>query len=401
MKINEKRVISYLIVVVPLILVLTASFFITTFYIEKVNAYFKKVKEISIAEHIESKKVKSEIWVEQLSLLFDYKNNRLVDGIKIELKQSVDMAYDNARYIYEKYDAKKSTKEIKERIIDSQMAFSTSRNPVFMTSFSGDNILSRSLKLSQKNMIAYEDANYRSIILEEIQKVRKHQDGFLESDFYERGQSYITYVKNLNIYDYYIGSSTNVEVQRAFLKSELLEMLKSIPMDRADFMGLYDAKEPIFISQKMSLFLGDDSLAFISTNLSKEPKWYKDTLDNFYYHSKYYEPLDWYLIYGFETSKISEQELQKQNQLEQMLDDELEFILSASAAIVVFIAILSLLFSRKINSIFLEYQDEIQAITDELESLNESLEQRVADGLKDQRLKSEQVIIKAKSEKVL
>ncbi|EQB39824.1 histidine kinase [Sulfurimonas hongkongensis] len=396
MKINEKRVISYLIVVVPLALVLTASFFITTFYIEKVNAYFIKVKEISIAEHIESKKAKSEIWVDQLNLLFDYKNNRLVDGIKAELKHSVDMAYDSARYIYEKYYSKKSTRDIKQRIIDSQMAFNTSKNPVFMVSFNGDNILPRSLKLAQKNILAYEDANHRAIILEEIQKVRKHQEGFLESDFYEQYQSYITYVKNLNMYDYYIGSSTNVEMQRDSLKSELLKMLKSIPMDRADFMGLYDAKEPILISKKMSSFLGDDSFALISANLSKEPKWYKDTLDNFYYYSKYYEPLDWYLVYGFDTSKMSKKELQKQNELEKMLDDELDFILSASAAIVIFVVVLSLLLSRKINRIFLEYQDEVQERADELERLNESLEQRVADGLKDQRQKDKMLIQQSK-----
>jgi len=396
MKINEKRVISYLIVVVPLALVLTASFFITTFYIDKVNAYFKKVKEISIAEHIESKKAKSEIWVDQLNLLFDYKTNRLADGIKTELKQSVDMAYDSARYIYEKYDMKKSAREIKERIIDSQMAFNAGKSPIFMVSFNGENILPRSLKLSQKNIIAYEDANHRAIILEEIQKARKYQEGFLESDFYEQKQSYITYVKNLNIYDYYIGSSINVENKRDSLKSELLEMLKSIPMDRADFMGLYEAKEPIFLSKKMSSYLGDNSLEFISTNLSEESKWHKDTLDNFYYYSKYYEPLDWYLVYGFETSKMSKKELEKQNQLEQMLDNELDFILSASAAIVIFVVVLSLLLSRKINGIFLEYQDEVQRRADELEKLNESLEQRVADGLREQRQKDKMLIQQSK-----
>ncbi len=396
MKINEKRVISYLIVVVPLALVLTASFFITTFYIDKVNAYFKAVKEISIAEHIESKKAKSEIWVDQLNLLFDYKTNRLVDNIKTELKSSVDTAYDSARYIYEKYDGKRPIIEIKERVIDSQMAFNTSKNPIFMASFNGDNILPRSPELSQKNIIAYADANHRAVILEEIQKVRKHQEGFLKSDLYEKNQSYITYVKNLNIYNYYIGSSTNIEAKRYSLKSELLEMLKSIPMDRADFMGLYDGNNPIFLSKKMEEYLGDDLLKNICESLSKEPKWNKDTLDNFHYYSKYYEPLNWYLVYGFETSKMSKQELQKQNKLEKMLDDELEFILSASAAIVIFVVILSLLLSRKINHIFLEYQDEVQTRADELERLNQSLEQRVSDGLRAQRQKDKMLIQQSK-----
>lgn len=396
MKKNEKRVISYLIVLVPLALVLTASFFITSFYIEKVNAYFQKVKEISIAEHIESKKAKGEIWVDQLNLLFDYKNNRLIDNIKTELKQSVDMAYDSARYIYEKYSVKKSSREIKELIVDSQMAFNTGKTPIFMADFTGENILPRSPKLSQKNIIAYADANNRAVILEEIQKARKHQEGYLESDFYEQNQSYITYVKNLNIENYYIGSSTNVEKERDSLKAELLEMLKSIPMDRADFMGLYDDRKTIFLSKKMKEYLGDESLEVISKNLSKEPKWHKDKVDDFYYYSKYYEPLDWYLVYGFEISKMSKKELQKQKELELMLDNELKFIITASASIVIFVVILSLLLSRKINRIFLEYQDEVQTRADELKRLNESLEQRVIDGLRAQRQKDKMLIQQSK-----
>ena len=398
MKINEKRVIRYLIVLVPLALVLTASFFITTFYIEKVNAYFHKVKELSIKEHVESKKAKSEIWVKQLNLLFDYKNNRVEEDIKKELKTRVDMAYKSARYIYEKYVGKKSKKEIKERIIDAlnQMTYNIQQDYIFINDFIGNNILSRSSLLSQKNISAYEDVDGRAIVLEEIQKVIKDDEGFLESNFYTGSGKQIILVKNLDMYNWYIGSSTNVLQKRENLKSTLLSMVQSIPMDSADFMGLYDNKEPIFLSKKMRTFLGDESINVISENLSKEPTWYKDKVDGFYYYSKYYEPLDWYLVYGFEISKMSKQELEKKTKLEEMLDKELAFIMKASASIVVFVVILSLLLSRKINHIFSQYQIEVQKRTDELEKLNESLEQRVFDGLKAHRQKDKMLIQQSK-----
>ncbi|WP_415397564.1 cache domain-containing protein [Sulfurimonas sp. CS5] len=398
MKINEKRIIPYLIVVVPLALVLTASFFITTFYIEKVNAYFHHIKERSIKEHIESKKAKSEIWVEQLNLLFDYKNNRVDEDIKAQLQTRVDMAYKSARYIYEKYEEKKGKYEIKERIVDAlnQMTYSTKKDYIFIADFSGNTILSRSSLLNQKNISAYADVDGRSIILEEIQKVRKSGEGFLESNFYAGAGKQIILVKDLDMYNWYIGSSTNVLQKREALKSILLGMVQSIPMDSADFMGLYDDRKPIFISKKMQIYLGDESLKVISENLSKEPTWYKDKLDGYYYYSKYYEPLDWHLIYGFDISKMSIKELKKQTELEEMLDRELEFIIKASASIVIFIVILSLLLSRKINKIFSQYQLEVQKRTDELEKLNESLEQRVIDGLKAHRQKDKMLIQQSK-----
>ena len=386
MKLNEK-IIPYLIVVVPLALVLTASFFITTFYLDKVSTYFHNAKEHSIKEHIDSKKAKSEMWVKQLNLLFDYKNNRVEEDIKRELQTRVDMAYKSARYIYEKYKSKKSKRDIKQRIKDTlnQMTYSANRDYIFMADFKGNNILSRSERLNQKNISAYEDADGRAIVLEEIQKVRRRGEGFLESNFYKGAGKEVILVKNLDIYDWYIGSSINVLEKKESLKSKLLNMVQSLPMDSADFMGLYDDKKAIFLSKKAKDILGDKSFELISKTLSEKSTWHKDKLDGYYYYSKYYEPLDWHLVYGFEITKMSEKELKKQTELEEMLDDELEFIIKVSASIVIFVVILSLLLSRKINQIFSHYQEEVQKRTDELEQLNESLEQRVSDELKARR----------------
>jgi C4-dicarboxylate-specific signal transduction histidine kinase len=173
-------------------------------------------------------------------------------------------------------------------------------------------------------------------------------------------------------------------------------MLESIPMDSVDYMSLYDGDKTIFLSHKMKNFFTDEKLKMFKNNLSKQSKWYESKVDNYYYYSKYYKPLDWYLVYGFEILNMSKKELQKQHDLEVMLDGELEFITKVSASIVMFVIILSLLLSRKLNKIFSQYTQEVKQRRDELESLNESLEQRVLEELKAHRQKDRMLIQQSK-----
>ncbi len=380
MKIKATKLIPYIIVIIPLFLVLIASFIITTFYLDKVTNYFNSAKERSMKENIEAKKNKSEIWTSQLSILFDYKYNRVQEEIKKELNSRVDIAYNTAINIYEKYKSSERDRKIKERIIDSlsSMEWNDKKNYISIRDFNGDSVLSLNNSADNRKSASYSDADGRAIILEEIQTARKSNTGFIQSRAYSNGKKEIILVKNLGIFNWYISSSIHVIQREEDIKRSLLEMLRSIPVDKFDFMGLYDAKKAIFLSSKMRDTLGSDSLAVISETLSKEPKWYKDNIDGYYYYSQYYKPLDWYIVYGFDNSIMSKKEIKKQEDLEKLLDSELDFIIKSSAAIVFFVVILSLLLSRKINRIFTQYQEEVQASTDKLVKLNESLEQRVS-----------------------
>lgn len=380
MKIKATKLIPYIIVIIPLSLVLIASFIITTFYLDKVTNYFNSAKERSMKENIESKKGKSEMWTSQLSLLFDYKYNRVNEEIKKELTSRVNIAYNTARNIYEKYKHSESDWKIKERIIDSlsSMEWNEKKNYISIRDFKGNPVLSLNRSVENRKLASYSDADGRAIILEEIQIARKKNVGFIQSRAYSNGKKEVVLVRTLGIFDWYISSSIHVIQREEDLKSSLLEMLQSIPVDKFDFMGLYDDQKAIFLSSKMRETLGSDSLSVISETLSKEPKWYEDTIDGYYYYSKYYKPLNWHIVYGFDTSIMSKEEIKKQEDLEKLLDNELDFIVKSSASIIFFVVILSLLLSRKINEIFMRYQKEVQARTDELVKLNESLEQRVS-----------------------
>ena len=398
MKINIRTLIPYLIVIVPLALVLTASFFITTFYLEKVATYFNSAKERSFKEHIDTKKGKSEMWSKQLNLLFDYKYSRVQSSVEQELKARIDIAYKSSRYIYDKYKGNKSSTNIKERIIDalSHMNYGDNENYIFITDYKGNSVLLGNQEIEKKTLTRYLDAEIRSIILEEIQMVRKNGEGFLYSTSSVDNSKEIILVKSLGAYDWFIGTVIKVKDREKVLKSSLLDMVKSIPVESSDFIALYDDKKEIYLSSKINNEFDADDLNALSSSLSMSLGWNKNIVDGYYYYDSYYEPMNWHLIYGFDTASMSVTEMQKQKALNEVLDSEFEFILKASATIVFFVVILSLLLSRKINEIFKQYQQEVEKRSDELEILNKSLEQRVQSEIKVHRQKEKMLIQQSK-----
>jgi len=398
MRVNEKKLVSYLIVLMPLTLVLIASFFISTFYLEKVTNYFNSAKERAIKEHIKSKQAKSEIWIQQLNLLFDYKYKRIDENIAMELNSSVDGAYSSAHFIYDKYKNRRSSKEIKERILDalSQLHLGGESTELFITDFNANAILSSQSKKLQKNLSLYADADGRSITLEEIQLVQKYGEGTISSRYADKDALERIRVKNLGIFDWFIGSSLNVDKEYEKLKLTLFDMIKGIPLERTDFIALYDGSKELYFSPNMIDFFGDKPSIVIPKQLSKESKWYKDKQHEYYYYAQYNEALSWHLIYGFEIASMSQQELQKQKDLEEMLDSELSLIVKASIIIVLLVVILSLLLSRRVNAIFQEYQQEVETRTSELENLNASLKHLVFDEVQAHRQKDKMLIQQSK-----
>jgi len=373
MKINSQKVIPYLIVVVPLVLVLSVSFFITSFYINKVTNYFEQAKENSIKDYIGTQKVGSELLTKQLVLLFEYTNNRVEPEIKKELKKEIDLADKIAKKIYNKYKNKKSKKEIEQRIKDtlSEIVYNDKEEYIFITDYEANAILNGS-HLPDIDISLYRDADNRAIILEEIQKVRKYKEGYIYSRLKKSQEEEIIFVKDLGIYDWYIGSSILIKTKRERLKGKLLEMIKSIPIEGSEFIGVFEDDKRLYMSDRFTIEV---------SKLTKDEKWHKHEIEDYYYFSKYYKEFNWTIVHGFNTTKMSTKAKAKYKKLEEMLADEYTFILKVSAFIVLIIAILSLFLSLKINNIFKNYQIEVENRARELEELNNSLERRVQEEL--------------------
>jgi signal transduction histidine kinase len=395
---DKTKLLPKLIIVIPSLLVLVVGFFMGTFYIDKLEQHFEQARKNSINEYIVNKKKETQTWVNQLQSLFQYKSNSIEDSIKQELKIRVDLAYESANYIYDKYKNSKSKEDIKNRIKDAllKMSFNDKKNYIFISSFEGNSILSGSREPKSENILAYTDADGRSIVLEEITKVRKHKEGYIKSRHYKGGGYKTIYVKDLGFYNWYIGSSIFDMQQLEYVKKESLDIIRSSPIQQNDFMIIYEDKKPIYLSPKIRNNLGDESLEMIQSKLSKESYWYEENIGGYLYYSKYFEAYDWHIVYGFNISKMSESELKKQQEIQSLVNKELEFMRNISIIIVVLVLVLSVLLSRAINHMFLSYQEDVKSRQQQLEFLNASLEQRVARELHNLRQKDKMLIQKAK-----
>ena len=382
---STRKIIPYLIVIVPLLLVLTLSFFMSTFYINKVRGYFEQAKVNSLGDYIDLQKSQSQQTTKQLTLLFEYTKNRVEPLIKKELQAKVELAYKTATNIHDKYKKAQRKKVTQGQIKDAlyAMVFNDSNNFIFMTDYNANAVINGS-HLEMKNITEYLDADYRSIVLEEIQKVRRRGAGFLESRRAKNGEKEIIYVKDLGFYKWYVGSSIIVKSKEDKLKSDLLEMIKSMPIESSDFIALFDAKQKLYGSNDFTL------------SQREADGWYEDKKSNLYYYVKYYKDFDWYVVHGFNTSEMSTKAKEKFKNLEIMLDKELSFIVKASAFIVLITVVLSLLLSLKINRIFKTYQEDVKRHQDELEELNSSLEVRVEEEVKAHREKDKLLTQSAK-----
>ena len=385
MKIKATTVIPYLIVIVPLALVLSVSFFISSFYINKVTNYFAQAKENSINDYIDLQKAQSELKVNQLILLFEYTNNRVEPAIKKELKSKVDIAYNIAHEIDSKY--KKKKKIAKQRVKDAlyELVSDNEYDTIFITDYRANAILLGS-HLEDENIAQYLDKDSRSIVYEEIQKVRRHGEGFISS-MRDSGDKEIIYVKNLDLYNWYIGSSILVKSKRKKIESNLLDMIKSMPVDKSEFVGVYQDGEKLYQS--------DDAKIFIN-GLNADGQWHKHQVKDYYFYSRYFKEFNWTLVYGFDTTMMSRSAQNKHVELKKMLTKELDFILKVSVGIILFITLLSLLFSLKINKIFKNYQKEVESREEELEQLNNSLFVRVDQEVKSHREKEKMLTQSAK-----
>jgi len=372
MKLSEKKIIPYLIVIAPLALVLLASYIMSSFYLKKVETYFNSAKERSLDEIISTRKESAELYAKQINLLFDYKYSRVEENAKRELNARIDVAYKTACYIYEKYKGKKSNKNIKERIVDvlGHMKYGEHENYVFITDYSANSVLLGTQNIEKKNLASFIDADYRSIVLEEIQKVRRHKEGFIKSREAKTLDEEMILVKDLGAFHWFIGTSIKFKTKAKEIKTRLLDMVQSLPVDKLNFVLLFDENKNIISTKKEQGKLHDNELDIIKKSLSKKQVWYEDKHHNYYYLTSYYEPLHWYFIYGFEISDFSVKEIQKQKDLAKVLATEYDFISKVSVIIVIFVLMLSLLLSLRVRKVLKTCQKEMQIKEKELQEYN-------------------------------
>lgn len=148
-----------------------------------ISQEFKEYKSAQIQKNLlRAKEEEQKIREEEKKLRTQKRKN---------LKIKVDTAYESAQNLYKKY---RNTK-CKEYIIKEAL----NQHLVFIKDYKGSlvgNVKDRYLKTQN-----------RAIGLEEIQKVRKYHEGFIDIKPKDSNITQTIYVKDLDMYDWFIGIS--------------------------------------------------------------------------------------------------------------------------------------------------------------------------------------------------
>ena len=201
------------------------------------------------AELTDVKKDKVNNYLKYISCFMHSRLQEINENTKIELNKHIEKASRIASKTYKRY---KTRKKIKNKIIENLKEINDENlyPTYFITDYSGNSILLGNQKADKENLVSYLDADYRSIILEEIQMVRKRSSGYICSTNSIVNNKEIVYVKDLGIYDWFVGASINIQKRENELKREILNLIKKLQIDKDEFISIYDGKVELYSSQR-------------------------------------------------------------------------------------------------------------------------------------------------------
>jgi signal transduction histidine kinase len=398
MKLFSEKSIPRLVIIAPLLTLAAVTVAIVYFYANRFNYYFEAESRRYLKEFVNVEKKQGEEFIKDLGLLLDYKENHIEDDIRKSLVERVDIAYETATYIYDKYHGKLSEDHIKQQINDAlhQMVWHGKRNFIWITDFDGNNLLSANEQINGINILDYKDADGKLIIQEEIKIVKKSGSGFLATRFSKNQGRQIMYVRDFGHYGWFFGTGKHIDYTRDELKDSMLLMLNEMPTDKTAFIAVFDKRGPLLVSKGASDYIHDENIRLIQNRLSRKSTWYELPSYKALIYSEYFEPFGWYLVYGFDTTHFSEELSRAIGELSGKIDEERLNIISVSIVIMLFVGMFSLLLSKRINLIFAKYKEEVRLREELLKELNASLEKRVAEEVKHHREKEKMLIQQSK-----
>ncbi|MBU1643436.1 cache domain-containing protein [bacterium] len=394
---NGRRTLR-LIFITPLAALAILTVIITSFYIDKLNYYFKENAARYLQEYIDGEKRQGEEFVKDIDILASYNVEHLEENVKKELDGRLALAQRTAVFIYNKYSGRLPDKAIKERIADalSSMTWNGRQDYIWITDYEGNSILSETRTYQGKDPAALNDADGRAIILEEIQRVRKYGKGYLYTHPKNDGSLLIEKVVDFGHFDWYFGSSARLDQAMQAKKTELLHLIEKAPKDSSGYIAIFEDKKPIYISEKDTQELSGAFLEKMRQSLGQEDGWIDLPQENTHIYTLFFKPFGWHIVYGFKKAYFDAILQGQQSKMKTEIDQEIRFIIFASAFIALLVGLLTFIVSQRIIAIIKAFKSELDSREAQLRELNSSLENRVAAEVRAHREKEKMLIQQSK-----
>ena len=388
-----------LITITPLAALAIMAVVITSFYIEKLDYYFKSNADRYLSEYIEAEKRQGERYVKEVVTLATFSDEHLEDSVKKSLDERMRLAHRTASYIYDKYHGKISDTAIKERIIDAlyNMRWFGRKNYVWITDYEGNNILTHSPDLNGKNISALTDVDGRAIILEEIHMARKYGEGYIKTRFRVETSTQIEKVVDFGHFGWYFGTGIHLDRALQEKKAEIIALIEKAPKERFSYIAIFEENTPLYFSEEAKNDLDAKALQQIKSKIDQDAQgWIEFEEKSLYIYGYYCRPFNWTILYGFKKASFSSVLKEQQLKSKAAFDAEIERIVLVTAGIAFLIALLSFIVSRNIIAIIRDYKKSLEEKEQSLRDLNASLEERVLKEVDARREKEKMLIQQSK-----
>ncbi len=396
MRISE-RSIAKLILFTPLFSVLLVIAVATYLYVKRIRETYHDEQQRNLKAYIATRQLQSENWIKQTLQTLEFSEAHLEPDIRKTLKDRVDLAYDTALYIHEKYQYISHEAIIKRHIADSlrRMVWEgTQNNYIWITDYYGNTVLTAEKVLQNSNIIDFVDADGRAIVLEQIQTVRKRGEGYIKTRLSEAVGKQIHYVRDFGQYDWFFGSAVTLEQARTALKASMIEMIRSFPSERSGFIGGLEGDQILYLSEGAEAYIDGEMRYRIAQEPQKQ--WFEIEGLHAMVHARSFGPFGWTLVHGFERSGFDVGLIESQKRLERRIDQEMLRIIFGAFMISLISIVISLMISRHTSKLFLLYQRKLRDREQKLRELNVSLEERIKEALSQHQQKEKMLIQQSK-----
>jgi len=173
--------------------------------------------------------------VENLTRFIRYYNYKSGDKIQKEVKSIIYIAAKISNNIYHKYKNTMSKAKLKQLIIDAleRVNFEKKIGYLFVQDMEGNALVHPDKSIVGSNTINLRDVNGKYIIKEFISVLEESGEGFVDYYWHIPNQDNksihykITFVKMLDMYDWYIGAGKYLKYMTQLVREEMLEYMKT------------------------------------------------------------------------------------------------------------------------------------------------------------------------------
>lgn len=253
---------------------------------EKLLKHVNASKDKELDAYIQTKKENGKKWLENMELVFAKKYSASQVDVKNELEKMINIAYKYSHDVNKKYKKKRNSKKITNEI-KLRLSQIKRDSEVFLVDYRGNTLFGAN---------SQEDINARTILLEEIQKVRRRGGGYIISDIDLHGTKRHILVKDLGIYKLFIGADMYVNNNNKILKEDFLDIVKNALIEESDCIKIVQNNLNIYSSGGCS-----------------------DITNEVFAYESYFKAIDWKLRYSFDDGEKSQREIQKLKSFESQL----------------------------------------------------------------------------------